>query len=449
MASSLSVKSGLKIIWITHAEVLFGMSQTEILKNLRHNFIVNVLDGAFFGAGLGFASFVTVIPLFVNSLTDSTTIIGLIAALHVIGWQLPQLFTARKVAGLRLYKPMVLRRTIEERWPFLGLAVVALLIPVVSNQTALALTFVLVLWHSLGGGFTATAWQSMISKIMTRERVGTFFGAQSAAANLMSALTAVVAGWILLNIEYPYNFALCFFITGILMTISWVFLWRAREIEHEPRRVMAAEDALWPNLRDILRRDVNFRWFVGARVLAQFAWMATSFYTIYAVREYQMDEQTAGLMTSVLLLGQTLANPIIGWVGDRFGHRRVFVGGLLVMTVSIALALASPQMGWFYVIFGLAGLAQAVFWTTTMAMTVEFGDETDRPYYIGLTNTLIAPATILAPIAGGWLVDAFGFHVMFLVALTAGLLGAVVLQVAVLDPRRLRPALASSAMSAE
>ncbi len=417
------------------------MTHTDILKHFRHNFTVNVLDGAFFGAGLGFASFVTVIPLFVNSLTESTTIIGLIAALHIIGWQLPQLFTARKVAGLRLYRPMVLRRTIEERWPFLGLAVVALLIPVMSNQVALGLTFLLVVWHSFGGGFTATAWQSMISKIMTRERVGTFFGAQSAAANLMAAITAVAAGWILLNIEYPYNFALCFFLTSILMTISWVFLWAAREIAHEPRKVTVEEDALWPNLRDILRRDVNFRWFIAARVLTQFAWMATSFYTIYAVRQYEMDEQTAGLMTSVLLLGQTFANPLIGWVGDRFGHRRVFMGGLMVMLASIVVALVMPHTGWFYLVFGLAGFAQAVFWTTTMAMTVEFGEETERPYYIGLTNTLIAPATILAPIIGGWLVDAFGFQAMFAVTLVAGLVGVMVLQLAVLDPRRLRPVL--------
>ena len=94
--------------------------QAKILENYRFNFAVNALDAAFFGLGLGFASFVTVIPLFVNSLTDSTTLIGIIASIQAVGWQLPQLLTSRRVASLRLYRPMVLSMTIHERWPFLG-----------------------------------------------------------------------------------------------------------------------------------------------------------------------------------------------------------------------------------------------------------------------------------------------------------------------------------------
>ena len=53
------------------------MQSAEIRQNTRHNFTVNIADAAFFGLGLGFASFVTVIPLFVNTLTQSTILIGL------------------------------------------------------------------------------------------------------------------------------------------------------------------------------------------------------------------------------------------------------------------------------------------------------------------------------------------------------------------------------------
>jgi hypothetical protein len=36
-------------------------------KNFPFNFFVNVMDGALFGLALGFASFSTVIPLFVST----------------------------------------------------------------------------------------------------------------------------------------------------------------------------------------------------------------------------------------------------------------------------------------------------------------------------------------------------------------------------------------------
>lgn len=157
------------------------------------HFAVNVADGGFFGLGLGFASYVTVIPLFVASLTDSSVIIGLIASLHTIGWQLPQLLTANRVAGMTRYKPLVMFMTLHERWPFFGLMVVALLIGTIPTWLALVLTLIFVSIQSLGGGFAATSWQSMIAKIIPSTLHGTFYGVQSAAANLLSSGGAVLA----------------------------------------------------------------------------------------------------------------------------------------------------------------------------------------------------------------------------------------------------------------
>ena len=70
----------------------------------------------------------------------------------------------------------------------------ALLIPVIGKQAALVLTFLLLIWQGLGGGFTANTWTSMISKIMPPDSRGTFFGFQGALANLTLRGAAVQAG---------------------------------------------------------------------------------------------------------------------------------------------------------------------------------------------------------------------------------------------------------------
>ena len=103
-------------------------------KHLRYNVIVNMLDGGMFGAGIGFGSFSTILPLFVASMTDSATLIGLVPAIHGAGWLLPQLFTASYTSRLRRYKRTVLLATIHERVPFLGLAVVALFLTKIGVQ---------------------------------------------------------------------------------------------------------------------------------------------------------------------------------------------------------------------------------------------------------------------------------------------------------------------------
>jgi MFS family permease len=409
----------------------------RIRQSLRHNLTVNLLDGAFFGFALGFASFVTIIPLFVQTMTDSAILIGLIPAIHSMGWQLPQLLTANRVSQQKRFKPMVLWMTLHERLPFLGLAVLAWLLPSVSQQTALVITYILLIWQGLGGGSTATAWQSMIGKIIPSSRRGTFYGAQSAVANLLASLGAIIAGFILERLTSPGDFALNFLFASLCMLISWSLLASTHEPENLPVEPALEGYQFWNRLREILREDGNFRWFIIVRMLSQFAVMASAFYTVFAVGQLGLSEASVGLMTGVLMGTQIAVNPVLGWIGDRWSHRAAMQIGVAASALSGLVAWWAPSANWFYLVFSLAGVANASIWTVGLAMVAEFGTESQRPAYIGLANTLIAPATILAPFVGGWIAEASGYPSTFLVSAAAGLVTFVVLQRFVRDPRRL------------
>jgi MFS family permease len=113
----------------------------------------------------------------------------------------------------------------------------------------------------------------------------------------------------------------------------------------------------------------------------------------------------------------------------------MLVIGALCISFSALLAWKAPSLGWFYLIFILEGLANVAIWTIGMAITVEFGTEAERPIYIGLSNTLAAPITILAPIFGGWLADTVGFGVTFITSAIGGLVTTLVLILLVRNPR--------------
>jgi len=408
----------------------------EIRGSLKHNLIYNLIDGGFFGMAIGFASFVTVLPLFVSNMTDSPILIGLIPAIHSMGWQLPQLLIADRVARLSRYKPMVLWLTIQERLPFLGLAAVAWFLPRIGNKIGLVVTFTLLIWQGLGGGVTATAWQSMIAKIIPPDRRGTFYGAQSAAANLLASISAILAGYLLENLPNPQNYVACFLLACVSMTISWFALAQTREPERIPSNIPPNRSAFWQGLGSILRRDMNFRWFLAVRMLSQFAIMAFAFYTVYAVRTLGMSEISVGLMTGVYLGTQIAVNPLMGWLGDHWGHRTLLEAGALAAAASALLAWWAPSPDWFYLVFILAGIATVSVWTISLAMILEFGEEADRPAYIGLANSLIAPATILAPFVGGWLAELAGYPAAFFASSIGGLGTALILHLLVRDPKR-------------
>jgi MFS family permease len=405
-------------------------------RHLRYNIIVNLLDGGFFGLAIGFASFGTILPLFVASMTDSAMLIGLVPAIHGAGWLLPQLFTANHTAQLRRYKRTVLTTTIHERLPFLGFAIVALLLPRIGLQAGLVLTFMCLIWQGLGGGFTANPWTSMISKIMPPDSRGTFFGMQAAVANLFISAAAVGAGYLLNAFDSPFDFLSCFLIASLFFTFSWLSVALTREPTDNEKVVEENPLPFWYGAGRILQRDKNFNWFLTARILSQFATMGFVFYIVYALRRFQMNEVTAGYLTATLTVSQMIANAGMGWLGDRVGHRLMLIVGAASALLSSLLAWLAPSLIWFFPIFVLTGFANVSIWTNSMTMTVDFSGESERPFYIGLAQTLTAPATILAPLLGGWIADTQGFVSTFGWSTILSILMMSILIFLVKEPRR-------------
>ncbi len=411
-----------------------------IRLHLRFNVFVNLLDGALFGLALGFASFATIIPLFVSHLTQSAILIGLAPAFHSVGWQLPQLFNAGQIARAREYKPMVLRNTIHERAPFLVLGITAFLIPWIGIQTALLVTFLALAWQGIGGGFTANPWTSFVSKIIPPESRGTFFGMQGGLVNLAVSIAAIGAGYLLDTVAFPNNFGISFFIASILLVASFAAIAQTREPRDEEKVVSEEQTHFWDDAKSILKKDKNFNWFLVTRFLMQFATMGFGFYILLGLRRFEMDAVTAGYLTAALTLTQTFANAGMGWLGDKIGHRVMLILGATTAVLSSATAWFAPSIAWLYLAFILSGFGNVALWTIGIAFTVGFGTDMERPIYIGLSNTLVTPATITAPILGGWLIDAFGFESTFVLAAILGMITASILILIVKDPQSHRTA---------
>ncbi|MFN2215887.1 MAG: MFS transporter [Anaerolineales bacterium] len=393
-----------------------SLNDLEIRKNLRFNILVNLLDGGFFGLGIGFSSFTAFIPIFINRLTDSAILIGLIPSLHSAGWQFPQLFTAGWTSRLRRFKPTVLWLTIQERIPFIGLALVAWFLPALGKKNALIISFLLLAWQGLGGGFTANPWTSMISKIIPGEYRGTFFGSQSAAASGLSSIGSILAGIILIKISDRYDFSLLFLITGAILVISLIFLSLTREPEDTEVKIPEKRQPFWKGTRTILKRDRDFRWFLIGRIISQFSAMGFSFYIIYAINQLGLSDLTAGLVSATSTGIAILANPLMGWIGDKRGYKQLLLMGILAAATGSFLAWYAPSQQWFYLIMALTGIGTVALWTIPLILVVKFGKETERPIYIGLSNTLIAPAAIAAPLIGGWLAELTSYPIMFLLS---------------------------------
>ena len=113
----------------------------------------------------------------------------------------------------------------------------------------------------------------------------------------------------------------------------------------------------------------------------------------------------------LLALGSLIL--IGGSLGDVFGERRVFsigVGGFGVVSLLCAI---SPSIGFLIACRGLQGAFGALLMPSSLAVIVSAFPREERGGAIGSWTAWSGIATVVGPLAGGWLVDAVSWRLIF------------------------------------
>jgi MFS family permease len=281
----------------------------------------------------------------------------------------------------------------------------------------------------------------VIGRTIPTELRGRFFAFSSAAGAAGGLLGGFLTSAILDWTPGPGGYGICFLIAAVFTALSYLALGAVRE----PLVVTtAAPTTLATYLRRVpafLRRDPAFAWFLAVRALAIVGATATAFYAVHGLRAYGATDRWVGVFTALLFSGQVVGTVTFGWLADRLGHRLVIVLGVTATAAANVLALLAPGLHVFSAVFALSGLQQAAATVSNLNVLMEFAPAAgERPTYVGLGNTLVAPVAFVAPLAAGAAADAWGFHAVFLAAIAFGLLALALLVARVRDPRLRDPA---------
>ncbi|MDO4904612.1 MAG: MFS transporter [Lautropia sp.] len=115
------------------------------------------------------------------------------------------------------------------------------------------------------------------------------------------------------------------------------------------------------------------------------------------------------LVSTGLLLGA-------GTLGDRVGHRRMFLLGLVIFGLASLLAACSGTVGWLIVARVLQAIGAAAMLPATLALIRQgFADERERALAISIWASLSLIGAILGPLLGGFLLAHFHWGAIFLI----------------------------------
>ena len=123
-------------------------------------------------------------------------------------------------------------------------------------------------------------------------------------------------------------------------------------------------------------------------------------------------------LSALLLLG--------GGAGDRFGRRRLLVGGIALFVVASGLCALAPSLPWLLAGRALQGVGAAVLMPNSLAVLGSSFAGPARGQAIGTWAAVGAIAGAVGPLLGGGLVDAVGWRTIFLINLPVAA-GAIVL----------------------
>ncbi len=144
--------------------------------------------------------------------------------------------------------------------------------------------------------------------------------------------------------------------------------------------------------------------------------------------EFSVTPGAAAALVSVLYLCSAIAQPTVGKLGAVFGHRRVFLGGLLIVIVGGCVGALATSYPWLLAARALIGIGTSAAFPTSMALIRARADRAGGgppTRVIGLLSIAAQVSLVLGLPLGGVLITWFGWRALFAVNVPIAVLAII------------------------
>ena len=179
-----------------------------------------------------------------------------------------------------------------------------------------------------------------------------------------------------------------------------------------------------------LSDDPNYKWKVLSTVIFGIFMVILDTTVVNVAFQALRNEFGSSLndsqwIISVYVLALGIATPLAGFLADRFGDKRIYLGGLAMFALGSLLCGLSPNLGLLIVARAIQGAGGGIALPLGTALLLQAFPVTEQGMALGIFGiaALVAPA--VGPILGGWLVDQNLWRVIFFINPPIGLIGVL------------------------
>ncbi|MFQ5612568.1 MAG: MFS transporter [Anaerolineae bacterium] len=183
------------------------------------------------------------------------------------------------------------------------------------------------------------------------------------------------------------------------------------------------------------------RWWIALAILVG-TWSGTSLNSMMPIAlpsmlvEFDIGVDLGVWIISVFVLLSAVFMPISGWLGDRYGYRRVYLVGFSGVVLSAWAAALAPGFGWLIAARTLQGVFNSVGLPSTMGIISSVFSSRERGLAMGVWAAVNGASHGLGPAISGLLVENFGWPAPFWLNGSTALLAVVLITLIVPSDRR-------------
>ncbi len=382
------------------------------------SYAAGVLNGWFCSMGDAFLNPGIVLSSFAAALAAPNWILGLLPAIAVGGWLLPQIFVSAAVRHIPR-KVDVYRAASLVRSSALATIVLSTILFAQAPQVMLIAFLIALIANSLASGVSGLPWLESVGKTISAQERPRFFGTR----NLWGGLLALGAGFAIKailgsSLVFPFDYTLIFLFGAITFSFGYYFFGLSDEPPDNPPQPKALN--IWDDLLAIpqtLAANADFRVYVLYRILFAASTIGDAFFTAHALRNVAVGKEAIGTFLIVVGIIAPLSNAIWAKLARAYGSRRIIRIALGFTFMAPVLALLMPKGAG--IAFALVYVAQAVGNAGIMLGNANYllslAPPELRGKFIGTSNTLVGIA-VFTPIIGGWLADKVSYIPVFIIS---------------------------------
>lgn len=336
------------------------------------------------------------LPLFLTStLGAGTAFIGLIEGVAESTSSLLKLPAGRLSDRLKKRKDIVVA----------GYALASLIRPVLALATAawqvLALRFV----DRVGKGVRSAPRDAMIADSTPPESRGLAFGFHRAMDHAGAIVGSLVGAWLVAVFQSDYRKVFWAATVPALIAVL-LLLFAVRETRREDD-APAHPTPPPPFSFSLASFGKNFRTYLAILFLFTLSNSSDAFLLLRA-RERGVSAVAIPLLWALLHVSKSVSSVIGGGLSDRFGRKRLIVGGwLLYAAVYLGFAFAATEFE-MWVLFAVYGIYFGLTEGVEKALVADLVLPAERGTAFGLYNLVIGIGALPASLLLGWLWQRFG-----------------------------------------